>query len=204
MAQQQFISKATEIFSKVNPSAQFIVVNNYINNAGEVSSFSLCWRISYENAVQKSLQILKAYKPSIEDCIGKPYTISHIEVAQDELVKSFGDTILYGAGNNPLATSAHAYDSVVDMYGKNIPGVKIHRDTDTLHLTNLYRIHKVVHIPGTYKKVNSALKTLAKNDLRNKLPLRKFGQFCLDLGRFDTMTVQKITLKEEDMMRNDQ
>ncbi len=203
MGNQQFISKATELFSQIDTSAQFVVIRGYNNNHGEVAHHNICWRINYSNAVEKSIKILKEYKPSIEDCIGKPYTISHVEVALMELLSSFNDTIKLGPGNNPRATSAHAYDSVVDKFGKKIPGVMIHRDTDTLHLNSVYRIQKVVIVPGVYKEVNSALKTLAKNDLRKKLPLKKFGQFKLDIGRFEKMTVQKITLVEEDIIRQD-
>lgn len=203
MGNQQFISKATEIFSQIDTSAQFIVIHNYRNNYGEVATHSLSWRINYSNAVKKSIKILKDYTPSIEDCIGKPYTINHVEAALGELLSSFDDTIKLGPGNNPRATSAHAYDKVVDKFGKIIPGVMIHRDTDTLHLNSVYRLQKIIHTKGIYPTVNSALKTLAKDDLRAKLPLVKFGQFKLDIGKFDRMVVQKISLTEEDMMRSD-
>lgn len=203
MGNQQFISKATEIFSQIDTSAQFVVIRGYNNNHGEVAHHNVCWRINYSNAVEKSIKILNAYEPSIEDCIGKPYTVEHVKLALSELRMSFHDTVKLGPGNNPLATSAHAYDSVVDKFGKKIPGVMIHRDSDTLHLNSVYRIQKVVIVPGVYPKVNSALKTIAKNDLRAKLPLKKFGQFKLDIGRFEKMTVQKISLVEEDMMRED-
>lgn len=203
MGNQLFISKATEIFSQIDTSAQFVTIHGYKNNNGEVADHSVCWRINYPNAVEKSKNILKAYKPTIEDCIGKPFTIQHLEWAMSELMESFNDTIKLGPGANPRSTSAHAYDAVIDKFGKKIPGVMIHRDTDTLHLNSVYRIHKVIHTPGIYKEVNSALKTLAKNYLRAKLPLKKFGQFKLDFGKFDRMVVKKISLTEEDVIRED-
>lgn len=201
MAHQQFISKATKVFNQIDTHAQFIVIHNYTNNYGEVSTFSLCWRISYENACLHSLGILKNLKPTIKDVVGKPYTLVHYKAALEELIESFTDTITLGAGNNPRATSAHAYDWVADKHGKHIPGVKIHREQDVLHLTNVYRLNKIVHVPGVYPEVHSAFKTLAKNDLRQLLPLRKFGQFKLEEGRFEKMVVSKITLVEEDMLR---
>lgn len=203
MGNQKFISKATEIFSQIDTSAQFITIHNYKNNFGEVATHSLTWRINYTNAIKKSIKILKDYTPSIEDCIGKPYTIDHVKMALGELLESFYDTVNLGPGNNPRATSVHAYDSVLDKFGKKIPGVMIHRNTDTLHLNSIYRIHKIIHTPGMYPTVNSALKTIAKDDLRAKFPLKKFGQFKLDIGKFERLVVQKISLFEEDMMRAD-
>lgn len=201
MTHQVFISKATKIFNQIDPRAQFITIHNYQNNNGEVATHSLCWNISYENACLRSLGILQNLKPSIIDVVGKPYSLIHLEQALEELITSLNDTLTLGTGNNPLATSAHAYDWVMDKHGNHIPGVKVHREQDVLHLTNVYRINKIVHVPGVYSTVRSAFKTLAKNDLRQLLPLRKFGQFKLEEGRFDKMVVQKITLKEEDMMR---
>ena len=201
MAHQQFISKATKVFNEIDTHAQFIVIHNYTNNFGEVSTFSLCWRISYENACLHSLGILKNLNPTIKDVVGKPYTLVHYKAALEELIESLTDTLVLGTGNNPRATSAHAYDWVADRYGKHVPGVKVHREQDVLHLTNVYRLNKIVHVPGIYPQVNSALKTLAKNDLRQLLPLRKFGQFKLEPGRFEKMVVQKITLIEENMLR---
>lgn len=201
MANKQFISEATKIFNQIDTHAQFITIHNYTNNFGEVSTFSLCWRISYENAVIRSLELLRDLKLSVKDVIGKPYTLVHLGLAREELMESFKDTLDLGTGNNPRATSAHAYDGVLDKYGKFVSGVKLHREQDVLHLTNLFRLQKVVHVPGVYPTVNSAMKTLAKNDLSKLLPLNKFGQFKLEEGRFEKMVVSKITLTEEDMLR---
>lgn len=189
------------MFNQIDTHAQFITIHNYQNNFGEVSTFSLCWRISYENAVLRSLGILSNLKPTIKDVVGKSYTLVHLEQALQELIESFNNTITLGTGNNPLATSAHAYDGVLDKHGKHVPGVKLHREQDVLHLTNVYRLQKIVHVPGEYKEVKHAFKTLAKNDLRKLLPLNKFGQFKLEEGRFEKMVVSKITLIEEDMLR---
>ena len=201
MAKQEFICKATKIFNQIDTNAQFIVIHNYKNNDGELSTYSLCWRISYENAVKRSLEILKNFDISKQNLTEKKYTILHLQEALEELIDSLVVTLTHGTGNNPLATSAHAYDSVTDRYGKLIPGVKIHREQDVLHLTNVFRLNKIVHCPTVYKKVNHSMKTLAKNDLRKLLPLRKFGQFKLEPGKFERMVVQKITLKEHDMLR---
>jgi hypothetical protein len=201
MGQQQFISNATKILSQIDTHAQFIVIHNYQNNYGEVASYSLCWRISYENAVLRSLELMKNYKPTIKDVAGHPYTLVHLEKAREELIESYTNTLTLGTGNNPEDTSSHAYDSVFDRYGKNIPGVKIHREEDVLHLNNVFRLQKVVHVPGVYKEVKSAMKTLAKNALRNMTPLAKMGQFKLAEGRFDKIVVSKISLIEEDMLR---
>lgn len=203
MTRQTFKSAATEIFKNIDSKSMFIVLHEYENNYKEVATYSLLWHIDYSRAVQKSYDIITQFKPTIDFCIGKPYSLQDLRTAHMELVESFADTLVLGPGNNPRATSAHAYDQVVDSKGFIVPGVKLHRDQDILHLTDVYRMNKIVHKEGVYPKVNSARKTMAKNDLRKLLPLKRFGQFVLYPGRFKSLSVQKISVTEENVIRSE-
>ena len=202
MSIQTFKSEATKIFNQIDSRSMFIVLHEYQNNFKEIATYSLLWHINYPKAVQKSYDLMTQFKPSPEFCEGKHYDLDHLKAAHMELIESFADTLVMGPGNNPRATSAHAYDQVSDSNGFIVPGVKLHRDQDILHMTDVYRLNKIVHQPGVYPKVNSAKKTIAKNDLRKLVPLNKFGQFVLYPGRFKKLSVQKITVVEEDVIRS--
>jgi hypothetical protein len=202
MASQVFISKATEVFGMIDTRSMFIVIHEYTNNYNEIATYSLCWHVNYLNSVQKSYDIITAFKPTADFCTSKLYNLQDLKAARNELVDSLADTLVLGPGNNPRATSAHAYDQVLDKNKLVVPGVKIHRDQDVLHLTDVYRLNKIVHKEGVYPVVKSANKTIAKNDLRKMLPLRKWGQFLLTPGRFTKLSVQKMTVKDYDCIRN--
>ncbi len=202
MGSQLFISKATEIFSHIDTKSMFITIHDYKNNYGEVATHSLCWHINYEKAVEKSYDIIENFIPTVDFCIAKPYTVEDLKKAQTELLDSFYDTLVLGEGNNPRYTNVNTYDKVFGIDGQIIPGLKIHKENYQIHLTNIYRIAKIVMIEGCYPKTNRDRKTIAKSDLRKLCPIKNWGQFVLDIGRFRTLTVNKITVKEKDMINN--
>lgn len=200
MGSQLFISKATEIFSYIDPKSMFITIHDYQNNHGEIATHSLCWHINYEKAIEKSYNIIENFVPDVSFCIGKPYTVEDLKKAQTELLDSFHDTLVLGEGNNPRYTQVDTYDKVFGSDGQIIPGVKIHKKNFQIHLTSVYRIAKVVKQAGVYPITNSDRKTMAKRDLRNLCPIKKWGQFVLDVGRFKNLTVNKLTIKEIDVI----
>lgn len=202
MGSQLFISKATEVFSTIDTKSMFITIHDYQNNHGEIATHSLCWHINYEKAIEKSCNVLENFIPTVDFCIGKPYTVEDLKLAQSELLKSFYDTLVLGEGNNPRYTNANTYDKVFGADGQIIPGIKIHKENFQLHLTSVYRIAKVVTQIGQYPVTNRNRKTIAKSDLRKLCPVTKWGQFVLDIGRFKNLTVNKITVKERDVINN--
>ncbi len=202
MGSQLFISKATEIFSYIDPKSMFITIHDYKNNHGEVATHSLCWHIDYEKAIEKSYNIIENFVPSIDFCIGKPYTVEDLKRAQTELLDSFHDTLVLGEGKNPRYTNVDTYDKIFGANGQIIPGIKIHKEKYQIHLTSVYRIAKIITVEGQYPATNRDRKTIAKSDLRKLCPIKKWGQFVLDIGRFRTLTVNKISVKEQDVINN--
>lgn len=200
MGSQTYISIATEVFRLIDTRSMFITIHEYNNNFGEIATHKLCWHVNYANAVAKSYEIMKQFKPTISFCVGKPFTLIDLEAAYQEWTDSLADTLVLGPGNNPRATSAHVYDIVVDKFGKKIPGIKIHKDQGLIHLTDVYRLGKTVHTNGIYPNTHSARKTIAKRYLRQMTPLKRWGQFVLTPGRFKKLVVSKITLTEEDVI----
>lgn len=196
MKTAEFRCEATRILSELRRDATFLTVRHYMNNFSEICDFSIVFHISYKNAVQKSADLLSVYKPSNEDAVGRPYTRRELEVAKVELLDSFRLTL---AGNNPLAKSGHVYSRIDNGEGI-IPGIKLHDTQDIIHLNGL-RIWKNILLKGKYPPDNRAAKTIAKADLRSRLPIGRYVQFKLTPGKFRQLNVAGMTIKEDDVVR---
>lgn len=175
----------------------FLTIRNYENEYGEVSDFSIVFHLNYLNSVKKSQQIISTYKPNFKDCEGKQFSIQDLETSKKELLHSYGRTL---SGHNPFYTCIGVYDQVTDADGKVIPGIKLHKRDDILHLEG-YRIHKRVHRSGNYPVIHSMPVTIAKDMLRHKTPLGKWGQFKLTRGKFSSIVVDRITITHHDVLR---
>lgn len=193
-----FRSKVVRDLGRLRPNATFLTVHRYMNNFGEVSNFSMCFHIDYLGAVRRAKALLEKYTPSSRETANKPFSVDHLRTAKEELLDSFGMSL---QGSNPLATSAHAYVEVTDATGKIIPGIKLHREQDILHLWG-FGVHKVVLSSGHYPRDNRSPLTMAKDELRNMTPLGNFVQFKLTPGKFETLTVEGITVRELDVLRD--
>lgn len=191
-----FRSQAVTLLSKMRPNATFLTIHNYMNAFGEISNFSIAFHVSYPNAVKRSKELLVKFIPTAEHCVGRPYSPDHLRIARDELLDSYDATL---SGHNPAATSAHAYDEV-QVGNATIPGIKLHREQDILHLWG-FGLHKKVLLPGNYPEDTRRVFTIAKDDLRLMTPLGKFVQFRLQPGRFHQFVVEGITIKEDQVIR---
>lgn len=197
---QTFSSRAIEFFSQIDTRTMFVTIHKYVNNYNEVATHSILWHVNYVNVVKRSNNIVKAYIPKIEDTIGKPWTVSHLWQAKKEIEESFHDTLTLGVGNNPRDKVSHAYDRIISKNGITVPGVKLHRKNDEVHLTGLFRISKIVHCPTEYPSTSNPV-VMAKRWIKSKTPISKWGQYVLTLGRFDTMVAEYQTLVEKDFIR---
>lgn len=176
------------VFSKVNPNATFLSIKGYQNNFQEVSDFSVVFNANYLNAVQKAKEIVdKSVFVHHND------TFSHLDFdnAKSELLESFYMTL---SGFNPLYTCQGVYEDIIGSDGHKIPGIKLHTDQDVMHV-NALRVRKRVNVPGYYKDVNSAAKTVAKRYLKSLTPLSRWVQFKLVPSRFEQLVIQKMVLE---------
>jgi len=131
--------------------------------AGETARHTVLLGFSYRKAVENSLLELEIQRPSL----------TGIEaVAAEELMESFRKTL---NGTQDGYTKAATYADT------SIRGLKVNTVDNSLQLFGLVQ-SKVVLVPGVYKTVNSAAKTIAKNQLRKELPIGKFREFALDSG----------------------
>lgn len=177
MDHQQFVAE----LGKLRASSMFLTLKGYRSKSGEVADFSIIFHMSYKNALLRSIAKLEALIPADE-----------LEAqAKEECLASFMNSLdrIY---STPIEEIDDAYRRFTDSNGTYIKGVKLHEETDTLHLYGLL-VHKKVLMPRIHKPKNSKPLTVAKNRLRRICPVGKFRQFKIKPDQFDSISVEHIS-----------
>jgi hypothetical protein len=92
-------------------------------------------------------------------------------------------------GTNPASTTAEAYEYV------DCPGLKVHIDTNELHIMGLKVSKVVIGEPSKYRHVKSRPLTIEKDKIREMLPSSRIRQF--NLGDACTVKIDGQTLNFE-------
>jgi hypothetical protein len=174
--------KFVEELSKLRPSATFLSLLGYRNEHSEVADFSIVFHISYENALRRSVAALETVVP----------TDTLQALAKRELIDGYNAS-LNKIALTPVEEIDDAYTRFFDSDGKYIKGVKLHTETDTLHLYGLVNSKRVL-IPGQYPKHNKRELTKAKDVLRKFCPVEKFRQFRITPSQVDRISVENLSL----------
>src|SRR5678815_2816041 len=169
MDQKEFVSE----LSKLRPSATFLSLAGYRNEHGEVADFSIVFHMSYESALKRSLTALESVVPS--DTLEA--------IAKLELIDGYTMS-LQKMAVTPIIEIEDAYTRFFDADGTYIKGIKLHTETNTLHLYGLVNSKRIL-IPGSYPKRNKRPLTVAKDKLRKLCPVEKFRQFKVTPSQVD-------------------
>lgn len=178
MNRESFINE----LSSIRPSSTFISIMGYRNDHGEVADYNVVFHMSYRNALLRSIAILESVVPT-DDLEAQ---------AKKECIESFM-TSLDKVETTPIEELDDGYRRFTDSNGKYIKGVKLHEESDTLHLYGLV-VNKKVIVPGTYKTKNSKPLTIAKDKLRRLCPVSKFRQFKITPDQVDRISVEGLNL----------
>lgn len=179
MDQKQFVSE----LSKLRPASTFLSVLGYRSASSEVADYSIIFHMSYENALKKSLAIMEGFNPSND----------LEEKAKASLVTSFS-TSLDKISTSSIEDIDDAYTRFFDKEtGDYIKGIKVHTETNVLHLYGLVNYKRVI-MPGTFKTSNRQELTVVKDNLRKMCPVSKFRQFIMDPAHVKSISVEKISL----------
>jgi len=178
MDQKEFVSE----LSKLRPSATFLSLAGYRNEHGEVADFSIVFHMSYESALKRSLTALESVVPS--DTLEA--------IAKLELIDGYTMS-LQKMAVTPIIEIEDAYTRFFDADGTYIKGIKLHTETNTLHLYGLVNSKRIL-IPGSYPKRNKRPLTVAKDKLRKLCPVEKFRQFKVTPSQVDRIAVENLSL----------
>jgi hypothetical protein len=178
MERKQFV----EELSKLRPSATFLSLIGYRNEHSEVADFSIVFHMSYENALKRSVAALETVVP----------TDTLQALAKQELIDGYTKSLTKIA-TTPIEELEDNYTRFFDADGSYIKGVKLHTESDTLHLYGLVNAKRIL-VPGQYPTRNKRELTKAKDQLRKLCPVEKFRQFRIRPDQVDRISVENLSL----------
>ena len=178
MNKEQFVAE----LAKLRPSATFLSLSGYRNEHSEVADYSIVFHMSYENALKRSIVALEGMVPA-DDLQA---------VAKRELIDGYNKSLSKMAETS-IEEVDDAYTRFFDNDGSYIKGVKLHTETDTLHLYGLVNSKRIL-VPGCYPARNKRALTVAKDKLRKMCPVNKFRQFKLTPDQVDRIAVENLSL----------
>ena len=117
------------------------------------------------------------------------YLCDEAQKAKDELLVSFNRTLEVGAGQNEAYTHSAARRGGEGTYEHFGHGLKVHLESGDIHVQGV-EVSRVVVQDGSYKPKRSKAKTLAKDELRRRLPLGKWRQLVLRRGKFQSVIIR--------------
>ena len=178
MNKQQFVTE----LAKLRPSSTFLSLMGYRNSNSEIANYNIIFHINYQNALKKSILQLQSIVPE-----------NDLEaLAKQDLIDGYNKSL------NKISTVEikdinDAYTRFFDEDGNYIKGVKLHTQTNVLHLYGFVNFKHII-MPGLYTQTNRQPLTIAKDKLRKNLPVEKFRQFKISPNQVDYISVQNISL----------
>lgn len=160
--------------------ARFVSLTYTAKESGEQARHTLIHGANYKTLIEKSLLALELQEKELKNLAAeKVKSKESAEQAFNELVESFKATL---NGTQENYTKA-------GMYVTLSSGLKLNLNDNTLEIHGLAH-NKIVLVPGVYPKVNSRLKTIAKQTIRAELPVSKYRSFALDSGNIHAVRLQ--------------
>jgi len=171
--QKTFSKKVKSLIQMIGSvkGTQFVQFT-YTNQEGETARYNLTLGVDYENAMERSLQLLQNLSVT-------PGSVD--EQAKDELVTSLIQRLNRNEAERQKIESESSYLKIV-------PGVDLHIPSGKIFVRGMLN-HKTVVTPGNYVTVNSRPKTIAKKQMMKNLPVGKWRMFCLNADQIKSVNI---------------
>jgi len=178
-----FISNQVIIKCKKINGTSFVGVRNYTNKFEELSNQTFLVGFSYANMLKKDLMKLTSFavKRQVVAMFANNDK-SLVKKAYNELVSSLVKRTaseeqkeLLRANNDSTIKRS---DAMSDAFLTLAKGLKLHKDTKTIHIYGLC-VRKTILEQGNYPKTKRQKKTIVKNTIKKLAELRslKYKQF---------------------------
>jgi hypothetical protein len=161
------IGKLVAIISQIK-TPSFIRIVNYKNNEGEIANHTINLGVSYENAKEADSVFLLDTE-NINKVDFDEYAHASVEAWNEMLTSRLA----------PTKETENRSSGQTDAYITLCPNVRLHIAEQRIFIYG-FVVSKEVIVPGTYKKVNSSAKTLAKKKINKHLKATQFRQFAFD------------------------
>jgi len=162
--------------AKTIKGTSFVGVRNYTNAQGEVSNQTMIAGISYERVLLNDFNSLVENKVEIFKALANKFSAELIEKAYTELFVSLEKRLSSEEVKEVLRRENDATilrsDAQIDAYIHITKGVKLHKDTNQIHVFGLVA-KKTVLVPIEYKQTNSRELTLCKNAIQKAANFRQ-------------------------------
>jgi len=183
---------ATLVACKTIKGTSFVGVRNYVNANGELSNQTFIVGVDYAKLLQADLDKLKAFDiaPLIEkydkETVSKAYSELLVSLVK-RTATEFEKEVLRASGDATINRSDAQSEAFINV----AKGLKT--QDGFLYIYGL-SVKKTVLIEGVYPTVNSALKTIVKNEIKKLAELKetKYKQF--KLGNLETLHIQGFTI----------
>ena len=173
---------------------EFAGIQGYTaKTSGEVANHTVNLAISVQNAKLKDLATLQsADAEAVVEEISATENIA-LEICRAAL-SEMRESAVKNVGSFDQRTNQSKGQSDAYITHHDYPSIRIHKDTMEVHIFGMANQKKVIKA-GTYKKVNSSAKTIAKKLITKRLGLRagKFRTFVV--GHIDRIRIQGTTIQ---------
>lgn len=163
------IGKLVAIISQIK-TPSFVRIINYSNDKGngEVANYTLNLGVKYENAKEADSVFLLDTENRKQIDFG---SVAHASVeAWNEMLES---------RLAPTKKTVNQSNGQSDAYATLCPNVRLHIEEQRIFIYG-FVVSKDVVKEGSYKKVNSSAKTIAKRKIEKHLKATQFRQFAFD------------------------
>jgi len=178
--------------AKTIKGTSFVGIANYENSKGEVSNQTIVAGITYEKCLVNDFKSLQEKQNEVFNEFQKSNTIEMIEKAYNNIYSSLekrlsSDEVKEALRQQNDSTIVRS-DGQKDAYKHLAKGVKLHLETQKLHIFGLV-VRKKVITPIDYKEVKSRELTILQNKIK------KFCEFKQDKYRNFIFDKSEVKLK---------
>lgn len=180
------------VTAKTIKGTSFVGIRGYENKFGEIANLTLLVGFDYPKMLKKDKEKLlnlnlnpiiekygeKVAKTALEELLISIEKRSATEQEKDLLRKQNDETIKRS-------------DAQINAYTNLATGVKLHNETNQIHITGIALNKKVIK-KGIYKIVKSRPKTLAKNEIKKLADLKHTKIRTFILKHTDTVKLKGV------------
>lgn len=161
------IAQLITVISQIK-TPSFVRIINYSNDKGEgeIANYTINLGINYNNAKVSDIEFLRDEKNLYNIDFGSKDIAVHATSARIEMLHA---RLKPGAGSRAQTV---AYETLC-------PNVRLHKEKQRIYIYG-FVVRKDVVKAGTYKPVDSAPLTIAKQKIEKQLKATQFRQFAFD------------------------